>query len=176
MSGWRLVVAALVLTPAPGFAQAVIPGPPPAQRGLPMVAGERRQELRQQVFVRFMDRASQRLALSAGQRARVEQVLLRSEGERAELARQAREVRRSLVLAGRDSGTPQQEYDRLLQRMTDLRAQELSLWEREQAELGQILNPRQRAQLLAMRLELFERVQRMREQRIRQNSRSRLPR
>lgn len=168
MNRWRLALIALLLAPLPALAQG---GPPAARPGgarVPAeVAAARRQQLRQQVFARFMDRASRRLALTAEDRLRVEQVLLRGEAQRAALAQEARAVRRALAAAGRDSATPQQEYDRLLKRMTELRTQELALWEREQAELGQVLTPRQRAQLMAMRLELFERVQRMREQRLR---------
>ena len=135
----------------------------------PVVAGApgalRRQALQQEVFVRFMDRVSERLALTPVTRQRLEQVLRANNVRRRGLAQEARATRRDLVAATADPNTPSAEYDRLLGRMADLRARDLDLWRSEQAELRQVLTPRQRAQLMAMRLDLAEMMQRARQAR-----------
>jgi hypothetical protein len=92
-------------------------------------------------------------------------VVAANEVRRRDLAREARLLRQQLAAASRDASTPRAEYDRLLGGMADLRARDLELWRAEQAQLGQVLTPRQQAQVMAMRLEFFERVQRLREQR-----------
>jgi len=165
---------ALLLAPATAIAQR--PGRF-GQRPLPAVgAGSpaqpapgpgmtRRQQLQEQVFARFMERASQRLGLSPADRLRLEQVLRANEAQRRQLARQARAVRQALAAASRDPGTPQGEYERLLRQMADLRGRDLALWRNEQAQLSKVLTPRQRAQFMAMRIEFFEMVQRMRQRR-----------
>ncbi len=170
-----LLAALLVLPLAPATALAQRPGPfsierpprapgaaRPGQRG---VGALRRQQLQQQVFTRFMDRAQQRLGLSAADRQRLEQVIRANEVQRRELAREARQVRQQLNVAARDPSTPQSEYDRLLAQVADLRQRDLALWRDEQAQLATVLNPRQRAQFMAMRMEFAEMVQRMRQQR-----------
>jgi len=125
----------------------------------------RRQQLQQQVFARFMDRAAQRLGLAPADRQRLEQVIRTNDVQRRQLAREARTVRQELAAASRDPATPQGEYARLLDEMSDLRGRDLALWRGEQAQLATVLTPRQRAQFMAMRLEFYELVQRMRERR-----------
>ncbi len=164
---------ALLLAPATALAQR--PGPFSVERPLrahaatrqrpPGAALMRRQQLQQQVFARFMDRAQQRLGLSAAERQRLEQVVRANEVQRRELAREARQVRQQLNVAARDPNTPQAEYDRLLAQVAELRQRDLALWREEQAQLATVLNPRQRAQFMAMRMEFAEMVQRMRQQR-----------
>ncbi len=170
----RQLASALVLLLAPVALAAQNPAPIPQDRPLPAMTGRgpqgpggaaRRQRLQQMVFARFMDRAAQRLQLSAGDRQRLEQVLKDNEAQRRELAREARSVRQQLVAATGDPATPTPEFERLLNRMGDLRARDLQLWRDEQARLGAVLSPRQRAQFMAMRLEFTEMVQRMRQQR-----------
>ncbi len=165
-------VLALLLAPTAAPAQQP-PGPfsverplrgPGARQG-PGAAALRRQQLQQQVAARFMDRAQQRLGLSPADRQRLEQVIRANEVQRRELAREARQVRRQLVLATHDSTTPPAAYDRLLARVAELRQRDLALWQSEQAQLATVLTPRQRAQFMAMRLEFAELVQRMRQQR-----------
>ncbi len=162
--------ALLVLLLTPGLALAQQPGPvsPEPPRLTPRQGprgAQRLQRLQEQVFARFMDRASQRLGLSAGDRSRLEQVMRANEMQRRELAREARTVRQELAAAARDPNTPQSDYDRLLREMSDLRGRDLDLWRSEQAQLATVLTPKQRAQFMAMRIEFFEMVQRMRQRR-----------
>src|SRR5512146_1248583 len=138
----------------------------PGQRpGRPALGAARRQMLQQRIFARFMDRATVRLGLTADGRQRLEQVVLTNEGQRRELARQARALRSELARASADANTPDSQFDRLLRQMGELRARELDLWRSEQTDLAGVLTPRQRAQFLAMRLEFFEMVQRARQAR-----------
>ncbi|HEX9108196.1 MAG TPA: hypothetical protein VF832_13230 [Longimicrobiales bacterium] len=165
----RYLLGALALL-LPTSALAQRPDPLAQERPLPALAGRpgpamQRQRLQQLVFARFMDRASQRLGLNAGERQRLEQVLRENEAQRRSLAREARTVRQELVAASNDPGVPAAEFDRLLGRMDDLRARDLQLWRDEQARLGTVLTSRQRAQFMAMRLEFAEMVQRMRQPR-----------
>ncbi len=168
-------VLALLLAP-PASAQQ--PGPFSRERPLrglgprqgPRGAMLRRQQLQQQVFARFMDRAQQRLGLSPADRQRLEQVIRANEVQRRQLAREARTVRQQLNLAARDPATPQGEYDRLLGQVAELRQRDLALWRTEQAQLATVLSPRQRAQFMAMRMEFAELVQRMRQQRAQANA------
>jgi Spy/CpxP family protein refolding chaperone len=135
----------------------------PAAAGAPGTL--RRQALQQEVFTRFMDRVSERLALTSVARQRLEEVLRANNMRRRELAQDARAARRDLVAATADPNTPPAEFDRLLGRMADLRARDLDLWRSEQAELERVLTARQRAQLMAMRLDLAEMMQRARQAR-----------
>lgn len=161
-----LLVAALA---APSLARAQEPAPVRAgapayaERAAPDVG--QRQALQRELFNRFMNRASNRLGLTPEESQRLRGVVAMHDRRRRDLAQEARVVRTELAHANADPSTPPAEYDRLLARMADLRARDLDLWRTEQAELGQVLNPRQRAQFMAMRLEFFDRVQRMREQR-----------
>jgi len=168
-----LLVAALALLP-PAALLAQQPGPFPQDRALPARAGPglqrpdaaaRRQRLQQMVNARFMDRATQKLGLNAADRQRLEEVLRQNDAQRRQLTREARGVRQELVTASNDPATAPADFERLLSRMDDLRARDLQLWRDEQARLGTVLTPRQRAQFMAMRLEFTEMVQRMRQQR-----------
>ncbi len=167
------LAGALALLLAPAALRAQQPGPfsaerprrAPGARQLPRGAALRRQQLQQQIFARFMDRAQQRLGLSEADRQRLEQVIRQNEVQRRALAREARQVRQQLAAAGRDPNTPQGEYDRLLSRVAELRERDLALWRNEQEQLATVLTPRQRAQFMAMRMEFAELVQRMRQRR-----------
>jgi hypothetical protein len=165
----RLMLACLLLVGPWGLA-AQQPGDVPAARPRALRQGPalRRQMLQQRVVARFMDRVSQRLALDAGQRQRLEQVLRSNEVERRALTREARDVRVQLERAASDPSTPDRQYDELLTRMGDLRARDLDLWRHEQAQLATVLTARQRAQFMAMRLEFLEMVQRARARAARQ--------
>ncbi len=125
----------------------------------------RRQLLQQRVVGRFMDRVTVRLGLDANQRQRLEQVLRDNEATRRVLAREARAVRTQLVRSAANPATSDQELERLMGQMSDLRARDLEVWRDEQAQLARVLTPRQRAQFMAMRLEFFEMVQRARQTR-----------
>ena len=163
----HLPLLLILLAPAAARAQRapdMLPGP--AQyRQAPLQELVRRRELQQQLFRRFMRQASLRLGLDPQQQQQLVRVVAANEVRRRDLAREARLLRQQLASASRDTATPQAEYDRLLGRMAELRARDLELWRGEQAQLGQVLTPRQQAQFMAMRLEFFERVQRLRERR-----------
>jgi hypothetical protein len=154
-------IVALLLVLAPAGLAAQRPGSEVGRRPGAW-APARRERLQQQIVARFMDRAAARLGLDTAGRARLERVIGANDLRRQELAREARLARTALVRAARDPSTPDAEYDRLLRRMANLRERDLRLWENEQTALAGVLTPRQRVQFMAMRLEFFDMVQRMR--------------
>lgn len=119
-----------------------------------------RAALRAQVFQTFMDRATDRLGLDASARARLEQVLRQNETRRHDMGRQSAQARRD-IQAGLQNNASDAELARLLDKLDELRVRELDVWRVEQAELARVLTSRQRAQLIGLRAELFERVQQM---------------
>ncbi len=148
-----LGAALLALVLAPGALSAQRAGDP------------RRAALQAQILDRFMDRVSQRLQLDGGQRTRLEQVLRANETRRRELQRDAGALRRRLADAIRDPATRPGEFEHLLDGMADLRTRDARLWRDEQAALAQVLNPRQRAEFVGLRVQFYEMVQRLRRER-----------
>ncbi|MBX6363777.1 MAG: Spy/CpxP family protein refolding chaperone [Gemmatimonadetes bacterium] len=112
-----------------------------------------------------MDRVTERLRLDASQRRRLEDVLRQNEGRRRALAREAGALRQQLTQAADDPGVSDAELQRMLDQMADLRRRELDLWRDEQHALATVLNPRQRARFMVMRLQFTEMVQRARRER-----------
>lgn len=144
----------LLLLPAGARAQAVAPRNAPERRAL-----------QARVVDRFMDRVAERLRLDASRRRRLEDVLRQNEGRRRALAREAGALRQRLVRAADDPGVSDAELQRMLDQMADLRRRELDLWRDEQRSLATVLDARQRARFMVMRLQFTEMVQRARRER-----------
>jgi hypothetical protein len=154
-------VALLVALPALAMsAEAQVPQR--GSRGQAEAVQERRAQLEQQVRDRFLVHAAQRLRLSDEQRDRLRAVLDRGAEDRSALARESWALRMELVRAVRDEGTPRQTYERLLDRLEDVREREVTLERQEAAALARFLDPRQRAAFLVLRMEFNEQVRGMR--------------
>jgi Spy/CpxP family protein refolding chaperone len=147
------IALALAVLAAPTAAQVV----PRGQMG-------RRAELQARVHERFMDQVAQRLGLDQGQRDRLSSVLRQTMEDRMALAQEGVRVRQHLFAAVQDTATSDQELQRLLDQLRDLRQREFELANREDAAMAEILTPRQAAQLLVLRARFNERVQEIRRQ------------
>lgn len=103
--------------------------------------------LERQIMQRFARQVGEELDLSADQRTRVEQWLLDSNRRRRELAQETMGLRRELAEAVRSPATADAEFERLLDRLRDVRRRELEQLQQDERELSQWLSPRQRAHL-----------------------------
>jgi len=146
-------ILGLVLLAAPVAGQGV--GNPSAERM------QRREQLERQVRHRFMEQVAERLQLSAAQRDTMAQVLEEGADARHALALESRAVRRSLMATVRNPDAPMQRYEVLLDRLNEVREGERALERREEARLARVLDPRQRALFLVMRMNFNERVRGM---------------
>lgn len=167
--GFVLLLAALLM---PMAAQAQRPSASRAAAQLqqqpdraPKGAAARRQALMARIFDRFMDRATVQLQLDARQRQQLEAVLRSNEARRRELAQEARQLRREQQAALRDPNTSSEAFQRVLDRMADVRARDLELYRSEQEQLARVLTPRQRTQFMALRQQFTEMVQQLRRNR-----------
>jgi hypothetical protein len=122
---------------------------------------QQRERLERQVRQRFMEQVAERLRLSATQREAMSQVLEEGADARRELAMESRSVRRSLMQSVRDPDTPMERYESLLARLNEVREGERALERREEARLARVLDPRQRALFLVMRMAFNQRVRGM---------------
>jgi sirohydrochlorin ferrochelatase len=151
---WTLIVAFLL----PVAAAAQIRQPPNASKQ----RYDERADLQAQVYSTFMDRATERMRLAGSDRGRLETLMRENEYRRVALGRESSELYRQLGYALSVRGTPDAEFTRLLDRVTELRQRELDLWRAEQNALSSVLTPRQRAEFMGLRAEFFERVQALR--------------
>jgi Flp pilus assembly CpaE family ATPase len=133
-----------------------------AERPRIEAAQERRAELEQQVHRQFLARASERLGLDQGQRQQLSQVLESGAEARRQLAQESRQLRMALMQAVRSETTSAADYQQILDRMADLREREQALERREDTAFARFLEPRQRAMLLMMRMQMNEQVRGMR--------------
>jgi Spy/CpxP family protein refolding chaperone len=145
-----MVAASLLLTGAVQ-AQAQVGRGPPGDRLV----------LERQIFQRFSQQVGQELRLEAGARGRLEQILLEGSARRRERAREAMELRRTIVEAMRDPQTDDAQFERMFSSLRELRQRENQDWEREEADLARILTPRQRALVILRLAQLQERVREM---------------
>ena len=143
-----LAVLILVVAPAGLDAQ----GPP---------TPDRRNQLEQQVRRQFLRQVVQRARLTEEQREQVQTVLDEGAVARLELAQASRDLRRDLMQAVRDEDTPMSTYDQILGRLESIRERERALERREEERLATILDARQRALFLMMRMQLNDRIRRM---------------
>jgi hypothetical protein len=152
------LIAALVLALAPAHLDAQVAG----RAGNRLQGGPaRRMQLQRQVVQRFVDQSSRELGLSAQQRGRIEQILLANNNRRQELFEQGVQLRMRLAQGLRNPNTSDDELNRILNEMVELREREHQMWRQEQQELAATLPPRQRAQLTMRLLRLQERIRQM---------------
>lgn len=152
MRGNRLVILGLTLLLVPGVAVAQGRGPDQ----------DRRAELEQQFRHQFMAQVARRLNLTDEQRDRVRDVMADGMDARRDLALESEGLRIDLLQAVRDSTTEMSRFEEILGQLEDVRARELEIERREDAALAGVLDARQRAMFLMMRMQLNDRVRQMR--------------
>jgi hypothetical protein len=128
-------------------------GPPP------------RQALERQIFDRFMNRVSNDMRLDTHGRNRLEEHVRQSGQQRRQLNQRAVQLRRELMNAVRNEATSDAEMDRLLKQFNQLRAEEETLWVRDQEALSRMLNPRQRAIFILQWMRFNEQIRDLLQQR-----------
>lgn len=142
-----MVGLVLILAWPGGDARAQRAGPP----------GQRRAELQEQVFRRFVDVASHRLQLEDEQREALGSLLREGQENRRQLHREMADARfelARLTREGREAAAVAGELERLEQ----LRRREFELWQSEQDALRALLTPVQHAEFLVLQMRLSERV------------------
>lgn len=152
MKRWNVPVAlaALILMLAPLGLPAQ--GPP---------AADRRSQLEQQVRRQFLMQVAERARLTDAQRAQVRAVLDEGAVARLQLAQESRDLRRDLMRAVRAEDTPMSAFEEILGRLEAIRERERALERREEERLATVLDARQRAMFLMMRMQLNDRIRRM---------------
>ena len=145
---WLVVLAAMV--PTVGAAQIRGPGP------------DRRAELERQVRQQFLAHVAERLDLTRDQRVQVRDVLAEAAESRRDLALESQALRIDLMQAVRDEDAEMSRFESILERLEALRAREREIEQAEEAALAEVLDPRQRAIFLMLRMQLNERIQQMR--------------
>jgi DNA-directed RNA polymerase sigma subunit (sigma70/sigma32) len=105
------------------------------------------------------------MALDAPARGRLEQILQDSNSRRRALVVASLDLRQRLAAAIRNPATEDAQFQRLLAEATALRTQEHELWQRDQAEIGRTLTPRQQAIFALRWIRFQERIQQMIEMR-----------
>jgi len=133
-------------------------GPAMGRRGM----SAERAQLEMRVRARMAEMMRERLALSEEDDARLSTVVEQFDGQRRQLAREQRGLRRRVEELRLDRGQDQSEAAELLQRMAALRMQEAELYQAEQEALLEILTPVQVLHYVSMRDLLGERLQRIR--------------
>lgn len=143
---------------------AILGGPLLAQGGgqRQPEAMQRRAHLEEQVRQQFMEQVARRLELSEAQRQGMAEILGEGAEARRELAESSQALRRDLMRSVRDDATPMTTYERLLERLDAIREAERAIERREAERLGDVLNPRQRALFLMMRMQFNDRIRGMR--------------
>lgn len=126
-----------------------------------------RARLETQLRLRFARAVRQRVGLSDGQMARLQQVSAKYEQQRRPLAQEERSTRlqlRGLMLD--EAHADQHQVDLLLGRLIGIQKRRLAVLEAEQRDLGEFMTPIQRAKYLAMQEQVRRRMQEMRERRM----------
>jgi hypothetical protein len=144
------LVLALILVPGPVLAQ--VRGPDP----------DRRTELEEQVRRQFLAQVSQRLGLTDDQRDEVRGILAGSVEARRDLALESQALRIELMQAVREEDAPMSRFETILEQLDALRTREQAIQEQEEAALAEVLDPRQQAMFLFLRMQLNDRVRQMR--------------
>jgi Spy/CpxP family protein refolding chaperone len=123
---------------------------------------DRRAELERQFRRQFMAQVAQRLDLTTDQRDRMREVLAARAEDRRDLALESQALRIELIQAVRDEDAAMSRFEDILTRLEALRAREREIEAQEEAEMAEILDPRQRAIFLMLRMQLNDRVRQMR--------------
>jgi septal ring factor EnvC (AmiA/AmiB activator) len=122
---------------------------------------DRRMQLEQQVRGQFLRQVAARLGLTDDQRERVRTVLAEGAESRRDLALESRGLRMDLMQAVRNEDTPMSEFQELLARLEAVRERERAIQREEEEALAGILDARQRAVFLMLRMQFNDRVRRM---------------
>jgi hypothetical protein len=122
---------------------------------------DRRMQLEQQVRGQFLRQVAARLGLTDDQRERVRTVLAEGAESRRDLALESRGLRMDLMQAVRNEDTPMSEFQELLARLEAVREREWVIQREEEEALAGILDARQRAVFLMLRMQFNDRVRRM---------------
>jgi hypothetical protein len=138
---------------------------PPGARANGRATEQRRMALEAQVFEKFLDRASKEMALDAGARTQLTELVRGSAQRRRALNQRTMDVHRRLNVAVKTPETPAATFTRLLSEHQALRAEEQKIAEDEQATLRGLLTPRQQAQYLMMWIRLQENARQIQAQR-----------
>lgn len=123
---------------------------------------DRRAELERQFRRQFMAQVARRLDLTADQRDRMREVLAARAEDRRDLALESQALRIELIQAVRDEDAAMSRFEDILARLEALRGREREIEAQEEAEMAEILDPRQRAIFLMLRMQLNDRVRQMR--------------
>lgn len=123
---------------------------------------ERREALEQRIRGRFLAQVSQRLGLTEEQRSGVREVLAESAEARRDLVLESQALRIDLMQAVRDDDAEMSRFESILERLEAVRAREREIEQAEEAALAEILDPRQRAIFLMLRMQLNDRIRQMR--------------
>jgi protein CpxP len=142
-------MAALVLTASVAVAQ---PGRAPT-------ADANRPALEQQFRQRVAKLAQQRIGLTDGQMAQLEQSNARFAPQLGQIAAQERETRRQLRLEMTSTSPNQEHVGVLLDQALQLQKQRIGLVEQEQKDLARFMNPVQRARYIGLQQQFRRRAQ-----------------
>lgn len=131
----------------------------------PRQAPRDRMLLERQIMQRFANQVGDSLRLSGASRAQLERWLVQTNTRRRELGRETAQLRRELGDAVRRPETTDAEFERLLNRLADVRRRQIEQLQRDDQELRSTLTPRQRAQLVLGLARLQERMREIMAQR-----------
>jgi hypothetical protein len=144
---------------------ALVVSPLAAQR-LPMRAGpgaqRNRQELEQRIRARFAQMIKQRLGLDDETARALDSTVQAFRPEREQLARDQEALRKRVQAFDIEGNGSDQEAQRLLDRMSELRQRENQLYQSEQDSLRTVLSPSQLLRFNLMRDQLAQRIQQLR--------------
>jgi len=139
------------------LASAQNPGPPPAR--------EQEQREQSRLLEMFLDQATIELDLSAEQRQGLQRALRETFVRRARLAREGRELQRSIREALADPSSDDAVFERLSEASLDLKRRELDLLDWQRGRLAEVLTARQTLRFMLMQEQLARRIQAMRRDR-----------
>ena len=161
-AGWALFLVLIPLLGRPAEAEAQRRGQmgPRSREGM----SEAREVLEARLRSFFADAVRTRLGLSDEEMEEVRARFQAFEAERQALAREERELRRSLgpALGGGREALSEAEARDALEQLVELRLEEARLFHREQEALLQVLTPTQVVELYKLREAMMNRIQRMR--------------
>lgn len=123
---------------------------------------ERREALEQRIRGQFVAQVAQRLGLTEEQRRQVRDVLAASAEARRDLALESQALRIDLMQAVRDEDAEMTRFEGILERLEAVRAREVEIQQAEEAALADVLDPRQRAIFLMLRMQLNDRIRQLR--------------
>lgn len=126
--------------------------------------GAERMELEHRVRARMAEMVRERLGLSDEEDARLSEIVQGFEQQRRQLGRQDQAVKRRVEALMLEGGQDTAEAAELLQRMSALRTREAELIRAEYEALLEVLTPIQVVQLVYLREQLGQRIQRLRGQ------------